>query len=171
MQTCIAAGGSCDYTDALKSDYNDYWWRWRDDLSRAVDIRTCESNNACSNPIYKENVWGYEVNERRKCFYGDRDRVCSSGVPSNYTASSHRKVCPCTLFVCNGSYTAQPSLLSTAPPTTSAPSFRPSISLEPSHTAIPTVPVQWVLGLTGRSCAATCAAVRSVAFNYCIRTC
>ena len=144
VQTCIAAGGSCDYTDALKSEYNDYG---RNDLSLAVDIRTCESNNfACSNPIYKKNVWGYEVNERRQCFFGDRDRVCSSGVPSNYTASSHRKVCPCTLFVCNGSYTARPSLLSTAQPTTSAPSFRPSISLEPSHTAIPTVRVQWVLG-------------------------
>jgi hypothetical protein len=165
VQTCIAAGGSCAYTDALKARYATYGYDWYDDLRSAVDIRTCSTNSACWNPEYKKNVWGYELNERRQCFYGDRDRVCSSGVPSNYTATSHRKVCPCTLFVCNGSYTAQPSPAPAAPsalPTTKAPSFRPSISLEPSHSAIPTVRVQWVLGLTGRSCAASCAAVRRV---------
>jgi hypothetical protein len=169
VQTCIAAGGSCAYTDALKARYDISDYNWRYDLSLAVDIHTCSTKSACSNLIYKKNVWGYELNEKRECFYGDRNRVCSTGVPSNYSAYLHRKLCPCTLFVCNGSYTVQPSPKPIAPsafPISSAPSFRPSISLEPSNTAIPTVQVQWVLGLSGQSCAATCANVRRVDYHH-----
>ncbi len=174
VQTCIAAGGSCDYSDALKNRYSNSDYLWRDDWSRAVDIRTCSLNNACANPTYKKNMWGYELHGNRMCYYGDRSRVCTdgNGVPSNFTGSAHRKLCPCTLFVCNGSYTSLPSPSPTVLPTfplTSTPSLRPSISLEPSNSAIPTVQVRWVLAMEGRSCATTCAAVRGVLVDQYIR--
>jgi hypothetical protein len=134
-----------------------------------VDIRTCSINSACAYAIYKKNVWGCELHGNDVCYYRDRDRVCSDGAPSNFTRSDHRKASPCTLFVCNGSYTSVPLLTPTALPTfplTSTPSFRPIVSLEPSRSVTPTAQVRWVLGLQDRSCATTCAAVRGDCLPY-----
>ena len=142
--------------------YSDYYWQY--DLQRAVDINTCSNERSqCNQLIYMKGLLGFELAlNRNYCYYGDRDRLCTDTLPSNFTGSAHRKLCPCTIFICNGSYTTEPTLMPTMTPTfpiTSIPSFKPSISFEPSKSAIPTVQVRWVLAIAGQSCTTTCASV------------
>ena len=145
-QTCSAVRATCSSDSQYLPMTN---FELQDIASKSIDIRSCAPvNSALCRTSYQ--TYHTPVSSMGVCYYGAH-RSMKFDVDSSW--SNMRRFCPCSSFTCNTSLYYSPSAMPTFNPTLAPTTFRPS-SIAPS--AIPTIAVDWVVGIAGQSCSESC---------------